>query len=364
LKESGDIFWAESDRNWVLQGANVHVSMVGFDNGTETSHILDGQAVEEIYSDLSSSVDLTGAAKISENSGVAFIGTQKGGKFDISQAAAEEMLAKPANINGRPNSDVVRPWANASIVTKRMLARWIIDFGPNMTESEAALYEAPFEYLARTVKERRLKNVDRDNSNVRWWLFQRPRPEMHAARTGLDRYIATPRHSKHRLFLWLDKTVVPDSALVVFARDDNYFLGVLHSQAHEIWTRRKGTQVRESESGFRYTPTSTFETFPFPWPPGNEPKDSVPVKAIAEAAGELVAKRDNWLNPLDATQEELKKRTLTNLYNAHPAWLADAHRKLDEAVFAAYGWPATLTDAEILERLLKLNHERAQHREG
>jgi len=63
-------------------------------------------------------------------------------------------------------------------------------------------------------------------------------------------------------FLWLDKTVVPDSALVVFARDDDYFLGALHSRAHEIWTRRKGTQVRESESGFRYTPTSTFETFP------------------------------------------------------------------------------------------------------
>jgi hypothetical protein len=88
------------------------------------------------------------------------------------------------------------------------------------------------------------------------------------------------------------------------------------------------------------------------------------VKAIAEAASELVAKRDNWLNPPDASQEELKKRTLTNLYNAHPAWLTDAHRKLDEAVFAAYGWPATLTDAEILERLLKLNHERAGYREG
>ena len=63
----------------------------------------------------------------------------------------------------------------------------------------------------------------------------------------------------------------------------------------------------------------------------------------------LVEKRDAWLNPPDATPEELKKRTLTNLYNARPAWLADAHRKLDEAVFAAYGWPATLTDAELLE---------------
>ena len=74
-----------------------------------------------------------------------------------------------------------------------------------------------------------------------------------------------------------------------------------------------------------------------------------------------MAKRDAWLNPPGAPEAELAKRTLTNLYNARPEWLADAHRKLeDEAVFAAYGWPATLTDAEILERLLALNHERAE----
>ena len=83
------------------------------------------------------------------------------------------------------------------------------------------------------------------------------------------------------------------------------------------------------------------------------------MQAIAQAASELVTKRDAWLNPADATPEELSKRTLTNLYNKRPSWLADAHRKLDEAVFAAYGWPSTLTDAEILERLLALNHQRA-----
>jgi hypothetical protein len=108
-----------------------------------------------------------------------------------------------------------------------------------------------------------------------------------------------------------------------------------------------------------YNSETTFETFPFPWPPGSEPKDSPLVEAIATAARNLVEKRDAWLNPPDAMPEELKKRTLTNLYNTRPAWLADAHRKLDEAVFAAYGLPATLTDAELLERLLALNHQRA-----
>ena len=89
------------------------------------------------------------------------------------------------------------------------------------------------------------------------------------------------------------------------------------------------------------------------------PNNSPLVEAISAAAHELIAKRDAWLNPPDATEAEVKKRTLTNLYNTSPAWMADAHRKLDEAVFAAYGWSAKLTDAELLERLLRLNHERA-----
>ena len=110
----------------------------------------------------------------------------------------------------------------------------------------------------------------------------------------------------------------------------------------------------------RYTPTSTFETFPFPWPPSSEPKDDAKVQAIADAARELVEKRDAWLNPPGASRQELTKRTLTNLYNKRPAWLDNAHRKLDEAVFAAYGWPTNLSDNTEFLRLLALNHQRAQ----
>jgi hypothetical protein len=157
--------------------------------------------------------------------------------------------------------------------------------------------------------------------------------------------------------------VLCNQGTLVFARSDDFFFGVLHSRAHEVWARAQGTQLREVESGFRYTPTSTFETFPFPWPPGREPQDSPQVEAIAEAARELVRQRDNWLNPPDASPEALAKRTLTNLYNdlskGKCTWLENSHRKLDEAVFAAYGWPAALTDAELLERLLAMNRERA-----
>ncbi|MDQ6694527.1 MAG: class I SAM-dependent DNA methyltransferase, partial [Chloroflexota bacterium] len=102
-----------------------------------------------------------------------------------------------------------------------------------------------------------------------------------------------------------------------------------------------------------------FETYPFPWPPGKEPTDDPRVQAIAEAARELVEKRDRWLNPEGASEAELKKRTLTNLYNERPTWLQLAHKRLDEAVLDAYGWQHDIGDEEILERLLVLNLERA-----
>jgi hypothetical protein len=124
-----------------------------------------------------------------------------------------------------------------------------------------------------------------------------------------------------------------------------------------------GTQLREAESGYRYTPTTTFETFPFPWAPSQEPKDDSSVKAIAQAAKELVEQRDRWLNAEGLSEAEKKKRTLTNLYNQRPTWLDLAHKKLDEAVSAAYGWKSTLTDEEILEKLLALNLERANKKQ-
>lgn len=358
IAETGGIFWPESDRNWILDGAAVHVSMVGFDDGTEPQRILNGQTVRQINPDLSTGSDVTHAAVLAENAEIAFIGTQKGGKFDLPPSLGERMLMAPTNPNGRHNSDVVRRWINASDLTGRGRGRWIIDFGMEMNETAAAMYELPFEYVVRHIKAKRLKHADRDGSNLTWWRHQRPRPEMRRALTGKTRFIVTPRHSRHRIFQWEPQDVLPDSALVVFARDDDYFLGALHSKVHEVWTRRKGTQVREVESGFRYTPTSTFQTFPLPWSPGNEPENDPHVQAIAATARDLVEKRDAWLNPAGASAPELKKRTLTNLYNQNPTWLQDAHHALDEAVIAAYGWPKDITDEEILRRLLQLNAQR------
>jgi hypothetical protein len=234
---------------------------------------------------------------------------------------------------------------------------WIIDFGPDTEEETAAEYELPFEYILTHVKPERAKN-NIPRLRERWWLHRVPGANMRAKLMKLKRYIVTPVTAKYRIFTWVPSSVIPDITLAVFAREDDYFFGILQSKPHELWSLRMGGWMGVGNDP-RYTPSSTFETFPFPWPPGQEPADDPHVAAIAAAARDLVAKRDAWLHPPGADAATLKARTLTNLYNARPTWLAQAHARLDAAVLAAYGWAADLPDAAILERLLALNAARA-----
>ena len=348
IKETGDIFMAWSDHPWILEGAAVHTSIVGFDDGSDTERKLDGHPVDAINANLTGGVDLTGAKRLAENTGIAFMGDTKGGPFDIPDTLAQEMLRSP-NPDGRNNSDVVRPWVNGRDVTDRSRGMWIVDFG-DMTFEEAALYEAPFEYVIQKVRPQR----ERSRSTVsKWWLHERPRPDMKKATQGTNRYIVTPRVSKHRLFAWIPPTTVADSATIAIARDDDYTFGVLHSRYHELWARGMGTQLREVESGFRYTPTTCFETFPFPHPTDEQRE------TIGAVAAELNQMREGWLNPDGVSATELRRRTLTNLYNERPTWLDNVHTRLDAAVAEAYGWETGLADEEILERLLALNLEQA-----
>jgi type II restriction/modification system DNA methylase subunit YeeA len=352
ILESGGIFMAWSDRDWILDGANVHISIVGFDDGSHTDVFLNGRAVPTIHADLTSEADTTKASILNENKGLAFQGPVKVGKFEITDVEAQKMLASP-NPHGLPNCKVVKPWMNGTDITDRPRQLWIIDFG-ELSKEDACLFEQPFEWVKEKVRPMRLTNRD-PQRRENWWRLGRSGGEFKIAKDGKARVIIATRTSKYRLFIWASSQLVPGD-VVAIARDDDYFFGLLHSRPHEVWSLHMGSALEDRP---RYTPTSTFETYPFPWPPGHEPQGSPLVVAIAEAARELVVKRDAWLNPPDASAEELKKRTLTNLYNARPSWLAEAHRKLDAAVFAAYGWPVTLTDAELLERLLALNHERA-----
>jgi type II restriction/modification system DNA methylase subunit YeeA len=357
INESANIFWAWSDRKWTLAGAAVHVSMVAFAHDADAVCFLNGAPVKSIHSDLSSGVDITVAERLHENSDLCFMGTTKVGAFDIGPEVARKMLSAPVNPNGRPNSDVVRPYINAKDFSARPRGFWIIDFGVMTTEKTAALYEMPYQYLQKHVSSKRSENR-RGTYAQSWWIHGEPRPELRKKLVGLQRYILTPGVAKHRVFDWFATDTIPDHAIFAFTRDDDYFFGALHSKAHELWSLAQGTQLEDRP---RYTPNSTFLTFPFPYPPGTEPTeaDSPIVRAIADAARELVRLRDAWLNPPNASDDDLKSRTLTKLYNARPEWLANAHRALDQAVFAAYGWPTNLTDQEILARLLALNHERA-----
>jgi hypothetical protein len=151
IKESGDIFYAQADRKWILDGAAVRVSMVGFDDGSETDRFLNelpddiadhalerALPVAEINADLSSNLNITTAHRLKENSRICFMGDTKVGAFEISESLAQQLLTMP-NPNQRPNSDVVHPWINGLDVTRRPRNMWIIDFPPGMGELEAAL---------------------------------------------------------------------------------------------------------------------------------------------------------------------------------------------------------------------------------
>ena len=311
------------------------------------------------------------------------MGDTKGGAFDIPGTLARQWLKLPLNPNGRPNADVLRPWMNGMEVTRRPADKWIIDFGWEMSEREAAFYEAPFAYCLAHVKPEREKNR-REAYRLNWWRHVEPRPGMWKATGEQRRYIATPTVAKHRLFCWCDTKVCPDHQLIVTARDDDTTFGILHSRFHEAWAIGLCTWLGAGNDP-RYTPSSTFETFPFPEgltpniPAADYANDPRAV-AIAAAARRLDELREAWLNPPDLVErvrevvpgypdrlvpvspeaaQTLKKRTLTNLYNERPAWLDHAHRELDEAVAAAYGWPADISEEDALARLLALNLARA-----
>ena len=399
IKESGDIFFAESDREWILEGANVHVSIIAFDDRAEKMRFLDRNQVDSINANLTSATDITTARRLPTNESLAFIGLSMHGPFDFNDPRARTLLEAPVNPVGCPNSDVVRPILNSAQILKRLDDRWAVCFSPESKLQPSAQYEGPFEYVREHVQPIRNQNR-RGTYRDRWWVFGEARPALWGLLERLPRFIGTPRIGKHRVFFWIDTVILPSDQIVSFVRSDDYFFGVLHSHAHELWALKLGTRL---ETRPRYTPTTCFETFPFP-----EPNDAQR-EAIAGAARELDQLRENWLNPAEWTRTEvlefpgsvggpwdryidpasvrslatsptaqigtvryprivakdedaakqLKKRTLTNLYNDRPTWLDLAHRKLDEAVFAAYGWDAGMSDDELLGKLLELNLARA-----
>jgi len=382
--ERTEIFDAWADEPWTVEGAAVRVSMVCMCQvqGTSKPRRLDGVEVARIGADLKGDAYSTAdAKKLPENGQTAYVGIQKTGPFDVPGELARKWLMLPLNPNGKPNSSVLRPYWNGIDLTRRSRDFWLIDFPLDRPEADVALYEGPFEYAKLNIKPTRVGKREQ-RANERWWEHYWPRPEMRMRTSRLQRFIVTPEVSKHRVFAWMVPPLLPDKNLTVIVRDDDTTFGILHSRFHEAWALRLGTSLEDRP---RYTPSTTFETFPFPdgltpnLPAASYESDPRAQK-IAKAAARLNELRENWLNPPDqvkrvpevvpgypdrllpvddAAAAVLKKRTLTNLYNERPTWLANAHKNLDAAVAAAYGWSEDIGDEEALERLLALNLQRA-----
>lgn len=389
------IYDAWSELPWTIEGARVEVSLICFcQNQKHPNELrLDGQVVTNINADLTTGLDVTRAVALAENDGTSFLGIQTSGPHDIPGDLARQMMMMPANPNGRYNSEILKPYWNGDDVAGRPRDRWLIDFPLNLAEADASAYEAPFEFLKaarydptsqtdlRSLPHARATARDA-HARTRWWEPYWPRPEMRARVMALPRYIVTTETSQYRLFVWLRYPILADKNLIVIARDDDATFGILQSRFHEIWALRLGTSLEDRP---RYTSSTTFGTFPFPdgltpnIPAAQYASDPRAV-AIAEAARRLNELRENWLNPPDLVRRGpevvagypdrilpvnaeaaaiLRNRTLTKLYNERPAWLDNAHRALDAAVAAAYGWPADISDDGALARLFALNQARA-----
>ena len=392
IVKDGRIFDAWSDEEWTVEGADVRVSLVCFSGVADGPSKLNGKMVDRIAPELVESSEVELPVPLAENKGVAFQGTISGGPFEIAGEQARLWLNSPQNPDGSRNEMVLRPWRNADDVTDRASDTWIIDFPAQATERDAAMWELPFKYLkdAWEAENKRLvaegKSPLRENEprlQAKWWQLQRPRPKLRLKLPKVNRYIATPRVAKYRTFSWLATSILPDTRVVVIVREDDSTFGILQSKYHELWTLRYGARHGVGNDP-EYVHTQTFETFPFPdglTPniPAIDYAEDPRARAIAAAAKRLNELRENWLNPPDLVKAVpevvsgypdrivpvneqaaslLRRRTVTQLYNERPAWLGDAHDELNLAVAAAYGWPAELSDEQILAKLLALNKDR------
>lgn len=343
------IYEAWGDEGWVNDGAAVRVSLVAFGHATQPA-VLDGQGVHAIHADLTAGsadgaqVDLTTAQRLAENATTCFEGIKKYGPFDISGATARSWLRSAGNPNQKPNSDVLRPWINATDVVRNDSDTWVIDF-TGLSEGDASQYEKPFEFARQQVRPARAKDRNAKTRD-QWWLYERPRIEMRNVLTDLPRFIVTPVVAKHRVFAWRRSPTLAMNLLDVTARADDTTFGILHSRFHELWSLRMCTWLGVGNDP-RYTPTTCFETFPFPagltpadtahqrtetLPGGavipaldfeqntpsapvnrskfatndiansNPPATRAQAVAIAEAARRLNALREAWLNPPEWTE--------------------------------------------------------------
>jgi hypothetical protein len=285
-----------------------------------------------------------------------------GSGFIVEQEKAEELgLGSVLGVQ-----EIIKPYRNGRDLTESprgVLAVDLFGFSENEVRSQ---FPSIYQHLINHVKPERDQN-NRESYRKLWWIFGEPRKDLRPALRNLSRYIATVETSKHRTFQFLDASVLPDNKLVVIAVDDAYHLGTLSSRIHVVYSLAAGSWLGVGNDPV-YAKSRCFD--PFPFPDCNEATK----ERIRKIAEELDAHRKR-------VQAKHPGLTLTGMYNVleklragesltakekdiHERGLVSVlkqlHEELDAAVFEAYGWPRTLTDEEILERLVALNAERAE----
>lgn len=225
-----------------------------------------------------------------------------------------------------------------------------------------------YQHILETVKPERDKNR-RPSRRDNWWLFGELAPAFRDYSTGLTRYIATVETAKHRIFQFLDASILPDNMLVVIGSDDAYQLGVLSSSWHVEWALGIGGTLEDRP---RYNKSQCFDPFPFPDATPEqratiaalaEELDEARKAALAEVPGLTMTEVYNWRDKLRAAADgggaELSPQDQGRARAARAGIVDDLHSRIDQAVAEAYGWPADLPPAEVVARLVALNAERA-----
>ncbi|ABM40235.1 class I SAM-dependent DNA methyltransferase [Polaromonas naphthalenivorans] len=385
LGQSTALAFAVPDHPWVdsADGAAVRIAMTVLQPGagegrlqTVTSETpgQDGEVavtLDErrgvIHADLSVGVNVTAAVSLQAMSGISSPGVKLHGAGFIVTPAEAAALGQPA---------IIRDYRNGRDLTDKPRGVQIIDaFGLSADELRSQ-YPAVYQWLLDRVKpERDAKGTSKDGAGYAklWWLHGKPRQEMRKQLTGLPRYIATVETAKHRLFQFLDASILPDNKLIAIALDDAFCLGVLSSRLHTAWALATGSWLGVGNDPV-YVKSRCFETFPFP------AADTGLTPALTDKIRQLAEQIDAHRKKQQAAHADV---TLTGLYNVleklrtgealtakdktlHEHGLVGVlrslHDELDAAVLASYGWsdlyPFTAAPDALLARLVALNAQR------
>ncbi|HEV2646564.1 MAG TPA: DNA methyltransferase [Acidobacteriaceae bacterium] len=330
------------------------------DTSAEGTAVTLSEQTGKIFPDLTIGTDLDSATPLQSNRDLCCRGVVlHGAGFIVSHDEAAALgLGRIAGLERH-----IRPYLNGRDLTGTSRNKLVIDlFGLTIAEVQSRFPEV-YQWICDRVKPERDENREpfiRDN----WWIYGRPRPELRKPLNGLSRYIATVETAKHRIFAFIDASVLPDNMLVNIASADALHLGVLSSSAHVTWALQAGGTLEDRP---RYNKTRCFDPFPFPACTDSQQQS---IRDIAERL-DAHRKRQQQLHPsLTLTEmynvlEKLRNSTAFTeqdhaLYDAGLIGiLRELHDQLDRAVFDAYGWPHTLTTEQILERIVALNAERS-----